>query len=135
LSVPRAEAETLITTNGGKIAKTVSNKVDYLLSPPTETNSTKCLDAKALGVKLITEEWVKGCLLLPDQRSSKVREARYRPQGHFVKELIDFEDIEYLYRAELNHPSEEEWSGLFEAAGERGSPAASFVMKKFVLDT
>jgi BRCT domain type II-containing protein len=57
LSVKRADFEKLITSNGGRVCKTVTNTVTHLVS--SETGTQKCDDAEAKGVKIVTEDWVR----------------------------------------------------------------------------
>ena len=53
----RAEFEKLITDNGGRVSKTVTNSVTHLVS--SETGTQKCDDAEAKGVKIVDEDWVR----------------------------------------------------------------------------
>ena len=50
----RAEATEIIKDNGGKVVVSISKNTDYLLSG--EKTGTKLDKAKALGVKIITEQ-------------------------------------------------------------------------------
>jgi len=57
LSVGRSEFEQLITSNGGTVAKSVTNKCTHLIS--SETGTKKCQDAEAKGVEIVDEDWVR----------------------------------------------------------------------------
>lgn len=57
LSVPRAAFESLITENGGAVAKTVTKSVTHLVS--SETGTKKCEEAEAKGVAIVDEQWVR----------------------------------------------------------------------------
>ena len=56
----RNEAQELIEAHGGKVSGSVSKKTDYLLAG--EAAGSKLDKAKALGVKVISEEELKAML-------------------------------------------------------------------------
>ena len=45
-----------IEENGGKVVKAISNKVNYLINNDINSNSTKNIKAKELGIKIISED-------------------------------------------------------------------------------
>ena len=51
----RSELQTAIENIGGKVVGTVSSKTDYLINNDINSNSSKNLTAKRLGVEIITE--------------------------------------------------------------------------------
>ena len=53
-SMGRSEATEIIEDNGGKVVASISKNTDYLLSG--EKTGTKLDKAKALGIKVITEQ-------------------------------------------------------------------------------
>lgn len=55
LSRPRKDIEDDITANGGKVANSVTSNTSYLISNETESDSSKFVSAKKLGVPIITE--------------------------------------------------------------------------------
>lgn len=52
----RKELQSLIETNGGKVAGSVSSKTEALINNDATSNSSKNKTAKSLGIKIITEE-------------------------------------------------------------------------------
>ena len=52
----RDELKKTIESYGGKVVGSVSKKTDYLLNNDIKSTSSKNTKAKALGVKIITEE-------------------------------------------------------------------------------
>ena len=52
----RDELKKTIESYGGKVVGSVSKKTDYLLNNDINSTSSKNTKAKALGVKIITEE-------------------------------------------------------------------------------
>jgi DNA ligase (NAD+) len=59
-SLQRSEAERLIEDHGGKVSGSVSKKTDYLLAG--EEAGSKLEKARALGVRILTEEEFRGML-------------------------------------------------------------------------
>ena len=55
-SKPRSYYEELITSNGGKLAGSVSKKTDYLLTDNPDSGSSKAEKAKSLGIPVLSEE-------------------------------------------------------------------------------
>lgn len=55
-SKPRSYYEELITSNGGKLAGSVSKKTDYLLTDNPDSGSSKAVKAKSLGIPVLSEE-------------------------------------------------------------------------------
>lgn len=55
LSRPRKELEDIIISNGGQVHSNVSKNTDYLVTNETESSSSKFLNAKKLGTKIISE--------------------------------------------------------------------------------
>ncbi len=55
LNKPRKEIEDQITSLGGQPASSVSKNTDYLITNETESNSSKFINAKKFGTKIITE--------------------------------------------------------------------------------
>ena len=55
-SKPRSYYEDLITSNGGKLAGSVSKKTDYLLTDNPDSGSSKAVKAKSLGIPVLSEE-------------------------------------------------------------------------------
>ncbi len=95
LSVPRAAFESLITENGGTVAKTVTNSVTHLVS--SETGTKKCQDAEAKGVTIVDEKWVRDRISMGSstgKRSTEQREATFTPIHDFVDELIATDEDE-----------------------------------------
>jgi len=56
LSKPRQKIVELIENNGGKVLSSVTQKTDYLISNESNSNSSKFVDAKKFGIKIINEE-------------------------------------------------------------------------------
>ena len=55
LNHPRKEIDDQITSLGGQVVSTVSKNTDYLITNETESNSSKFITAKKLGIKIISE--------------------------------------------------------------------------------
>ena len=55
----RNELTDYIESKGGKVAKSVTSKTDYLINNDSTSNSSKNKKAKELGVAIITEEEFK----------------------------------------------------------------------------
>ena len=55
-SKPRSYYEELITSKGGKLAGSVSNKTNYLLTNDADSGSSKAVKAKSLGIPILSEE-------------------------------------------------------------------------------
>ena len=55
-SKPRSYYEELITSNGGKLAGSVSKKTDFLLTDNPDSGSSKAVKAKSLGIPVLSEE-------------------------------------------------------------------------------
>lgn len=55
LSVPRKILEEKIISLGGKLSSSVTSNTDYLLTNEAESNSSKFINAKKFGTKIITE--------------------------------------------------------------------------------
>jgi len=55
LNRPRKEIEDQIIFLGGQVVSTVSKNTNYLISNETESNSSKFINAKKLGIKIISE--------------------------------------------------------------------------------
>jgi len=55
LEKPRKQIEDQIISLGGQIASSVSKNTDYLITNETESNSSKFINAKKFGTKIITE--------------------------------------------------------------------------------
>ena len=55
LEKPRKEIEDQIISLGGQLASSVSKNTDYLITNETESNSSKFINAKKFGTKIITE--------------------------------------------------------------------------------
>jgi DNA ligase (NAD+) len=55
LSTPRKTLEKKITSLGGKLASSVTSNTDYLITNETESNSSKFVNAKKFGTKIISE--------------------------------------------------------------------------------
>ncbi len=56
LSIPRKEMIAKIESLGGKFTSAVTSNTNYLLSNETDSNSSKFIQAKKLGVKIINED-------------------------------------------------------------------------------
>ena len=46
----------LIENNGGKVLSSVTQNTDYLISNESNSNSSKFVNAKKFGIKIINEE-------------------------------------------------------------------------------
>lgn len=57
LSVPRAEFEKYILSNGGTIAKSITKACTHLVT--SESGTKKCQDAEDKGVEIVDEDWVR----------------------------------------------------------------------------
>ncbi len=55
LTKPRKEIEDQIISLGGQISSSVTKNTDYLITNETESNSSKFINAKKFGTKIITE--------------------------------------------------------------------------------
>jgi len=55
LNQPRKDIEDKIISLGGQVVSTVSKNTNYLISNETESNSSKFINAKKLGIKIISE--------------------------------------------------------------------------------
>ena len=55
LSIPRKSLEEKIISLGGKLASSVTSNTDYLITNEAESNSSKFVNAKKFGTKIITE--------------------------------------------------------------------------------
>lgn len=55
-SKPRSYYEELITSNGGKLAGSVSKKTNYLLTNDVDSGSSKAVKAKSLGIPILSED-------------------------------------------------------------------------------
>ena len=55
-SKPRSYYEELITSNGGKLAGSVSKKTDFLLTDNPDSGSSKAVKAKSLGIPVLSED-------------------------------------------------------------------------------
>lgn len=55
LNRPRKNIEDQIISLGGQVVSTVSKNTNYLISNDTESNSSKFINAKKLGIKIISE--------------------------------------------------------------------------------
>ena len=53
---PRQKIVELIENNGGKVLSSVTQNTDYLISNESNSNSSKFVDAKKFGIKIINEE-------------------------------------------------------------------------------
>ena len=56
MSKPRHEIEHEIKCAGNEVKNTITKKVDYLVTADPNSNSSKTTKAKALGIKIISEE-------------------------------------------------------------------------------
>lgn len=56
LSQPRQKIMELIENNGGKVLSSVTQITDYLISNESNSNSSKFVNAKKFGIKIINEE-------------------------------------------------------------------------------
>lgn len=59
LSIPRKDMIAKIESLGGKFVSSVTSNTDYLLTNEMDSNSSKFLSAKKLGVKIINENEFK----------------------------------------------------------------------------
>jgi len=62
LSIPRKEMIAKIESLGGKFTSSVTSKTNYLLTNKVNSNSSKFIQAKKLGIKIINEEQFKSLI-------------------------------------------------------------------------
>jgi hypothetical protein len=95
--VSRDQCEKIIIKHGGSVAKSVTNKVDYLINGDfPDTHSKKCKDAEAKGVEIVDEAWIANTIYAEKKNPIQRLNFSYEPNHSFIEEMLDKEVFCYF---------------------------------------